>query len=139
MSWPILAIVSASLYSLSNVITKVFQPKLSSGVGIFIFSIGVFLSSTLIALFFKSGTIPKFSWQPAYLALASGFVWAFAQLFFILTIGKNAPISAAIPVVVGGIAVGGVLTGIAFFGETLSLMRIIGIVTVLIGTVILSR
>lgn len=139
MSWPILAILSALLYSLSNAITKVFQPKLSSGVGIFIFSIGVFFSSTLIALFFKFGTAPKFSWQPAYLALASGFVWAFAQLFFIVTIGKNAPISAAIPVVVGGIAVGGVLAGLMFFGETLSIMRIVGIMTVLIGTIILSR
>lgn len=140
MNWPILAVLSALLYSLSNAITKMFQPKLSTGLGMFIFSTGVFLASALIAIGMKSGGItPKFSLPPAYLAIISGIVWAFAQLLLIVTFSKDAPISIAVPIIVGGIAVGGVLTGLVFFGETLSFMRIIGIVTVLIGTVILSR
>ncbi len=140
MNWPIVAILSALLYSASNAITKTFQPKLTSGIGMFIFSVGVFIASALIAIFMKSGgNVPKFSWGPVSLALASGFVWAFAQLLLLVAFAKNAPLSIAVPMIVGGIAVGGVLTGIAFFGETLSPIRIIGIVTVLIGTVILSR
>lgn len=139
MSWPILAIISALLFSTSNVITKTFQPKLNSGLGMFVFSIGVLITSAITAVVYKSGAAPKFSWSPVYLALAAGTVYTLAQLLFIITLAKNAPLSIAIPIIVGGIAVGGVVTGIAFFGESLSLMRIIGIVTVLIGTVILSR
>ena len=140
MNWPIIAVISALLYAGSNAITKTFQPKLTTGVGMVVFSAGVFLTSLLVAMFMKpTGTVPKFSWPPVYLALASGFVWAFAQLALLITFAKGAPISIAVPIIVGGIAVGGVLTGIAFFGETLSLVRIVGIVVVLIGTVMLSR
>lgn len=140
MNWPILAILSGLLFAGSNAITKAFQPKLPSALGMFIFSAGVFLTSAFLALFIRSAAgAPKFTWPPSYLALTSGFVWAFAQFLLIVAFAKHAPISIAIPIVVGGIAVGGVLTGLLFFGETLSLMRIIGIVTVLIGTVILSR
>lgn len=140
MSWPILAVLSGLLFAGSNAITKAFQPKLPSALGMFIFSAGVFLTSAFLALFIKSGAgAPKFTWAPSYLALTSGFVWAFAQFLLIVAFAKHAPISIAIPIVVGGIVVGGVLSGVAFFGETLSFIRIIGITIVLIGTIILSK
>ncbi|MEK7577204.1 MAG: hypothetical protein AAB492_01120 [Patescibacteria group bacterium] len=140
MNWITASILSAVLYSTSNAVTKVFQPKLSFGIGMVLFSIGVLVSSLVLTMVTKTPlTITKVTQQAMTLAFVSGLIWAFAQLFLLMTLAKNAPLSIAIPVIVGGIAVGGILAGVAFFGETLSPMRIVGIMIVLIGTVILSR
>lgn len=140
MNWLTLSLLSALFYAGSNALTKLFQPKLSTGLGMFIFSIGVFVASAVMAVFVKSGnSVPKASVAPILLAISSGCVWAIGQYLLIVTFAKNAPISVALPIILSGIAVGGILTGVTFFGETLSLTRIIGIVIVLIGTFVLSK
>lgn len=140
MNWIVTAIISAAFLSLSNVIAKLYQSKISLGAGMIIFSLGVLVVSVLVTLISKTPFTTSKSLQSAvWLALVYGIIWALGQIFFLTTLAKNAPISLAIPIIVGGIATGGALAGVAFFGETLSLMRVIGIITILTGTVILSR
>lgn len=140
MNWITTAIISTIFIALSNVIAKFYQSKIPLGIGMIYFTIGVFVISVIASIVNKS----PLSWsksmqQGALLAFAYGFIWAIGQVFFLLSLSKNAPLSLVIPVLVGGIGMFGVLSGVVFFNETLSLMRVIGIVTVLIGTVILSR
>lgn len=140
MNWIISAILSSLFFSLSNAVTKVFQPRLSYGLGLGIFSLGVLLTSLVILLFSKTPIVAgKLIQQSSGLALVSGFIWGIAQFFFLLMLSKNAPLSVAIPIVVGGIGIGGILAGILFFGEQMTLMRIIGATIVLVGSVILAK
>jgi uncharacterized membrane protein len=140
MNWFTFALLSALLFSVSNALTKMFQPRLATGVGLIVFALGVVGAALINLLGIKSTTPPASGGiNPMALAITSGFVWGFAQLFFIFMLAKNAPVSVAIPVVIGGIGIGGVLAGALLFGETLTLMRIIGIVIVLAGSILLGR
>lgn len=140
MTWLAAALISAALFSVSNGFTKVFQSKLGTGFGMILFSLGVLASSIFITYVLKIGLpIYKQPTQTIQTALIAGLVWGFAQLFFIIMLGKNAPMTVALPIVVGGIGVGGILTGVLFFGEQMTVPRLIGATIVLIGTVILSR
>jgi multidrug transporter EmrE-like cation transporter len=69
----------------------------------------------------------------------SGFVWAWATYLFLWVIAKNTALSLAIPILVGGIGVGGVIAGVLMFGESLNVLRIAGILIVLAGSVLLAR
>lgn len=139
MNWMMFAILSALLFSVSNALTKMFQPKLATGIGLVLFALGV-LGAAVVNIIFGKYTSPQTSTgNPILIALSAGFIWGFAQLFFILMLAKNAPVSVAIPVVIGGIGIGGVLAGILLFGETLTITRIIGIAIVLTGSIILGR
>jgi multidrug transporter EmrE-like cation transporter len=117
-----------------------FQPRLATGVGLVVFALGV-LAAAIVNLLAVKGPAPQAGAgiNPLTLAVTSGFIWGFAQLFFILMLAKNAPVSVAVPVVIGGIGIGGVLAGVLLFGETLTLMRIIGIAIVLAGSILLGR
>lgn len=140
MNWFITSLLSAAFFSASNAVTKIFQPKLSFGIGMIIFSIGVLTSSVVYSLITKAPlTLTKISQQTMSFAFGAGFIWAFAQLFFLMTLSKNAPLSVAVPIIVGGIGIGGILTGVLFFGEHMTGMRVVGAVIVLAGSIILAR
>lgn len=140
MNWFISAILSAALFASSNAVTKVFQPKLSFGIGMVLFSLGVLISSLLVTVATKTPmTVTKVAQQAMGLAFGSGLIWAFAQTFLLITLSKNAPLSVAIPIIVGGVGIGGIAAGVLLFGEQMTLMRTIGSVIVIIGSVILAR
>lgn len=140
MNWLTSALIAAALFSTSNALTNVFQSKMSMGAGLTLFSAGVFACALIIAAVLKTSfqNLSQ-SGTGIYFALGSGIVWALAQMTFLLMLSKNPPLSIVVPIVVGGIGVGGVITGALFFGEQLSTMRVIGAAIILLGTVILAR
>ena len=142
MTWFVAALLSALLFSISNAITKDFQPKLSLFTGLLFLILGglfaviigmVITGSSLVK--YMGQTNPKALWE----AITSGFVWASATFVFFYVLSKNAPLSLAMPVIVGGIGVGGVLAGLLVFHESLTTMQLIGIIVVLAGSVLLAR
>ncbi len=140
MNWITMAVASALGYSAANALTKIYQSKLPLIAGVGFFAFGIFVTSLITLLLTKSsGDILKHANNYAGIAALAGLIWFFAQFLFVDAMSKNAPISLLIPFVTGGIAIGGVITGLLFFGETLSTIKIIGVIVVLIGTVMLSR
>ncbi|HLD24326.1 MAG TPA: hypothetical protein VJB96_00195 [Patescibacteria group bacterium] len=140
MNWIATTLLSAFFIALSNVLAKIYQSKIALGIGLAIFAIGVFVIAFITTTIQKTPVVLSKSFQQAaMLAFLYGVIWAIGQVFFLLTLSKNAPLSLTIPILVGCIAIGGVISGLVFFKETLSSLQIIGVITVLIGTVILSR
>lgn len=142
MSWFIAILLSALLFSVSNAMTKGFSPRLSLLTSLFVFALGTLFAAGLGLLISKSALIrytadasPRALWGMA----VSGFVWAWATYLFLLVISKNTALSLAIPILVGGIGVGGVVAGVLIFGESLTLARVIGIFVILGGSVLLAR
>lgn len=140
MNWLLTAAIAATCFSIANVFIKFYQPKLGSGLGLLYFILGGFIMTSLLTFGARlGGPIAKNVGNAPMMAIISGVVWAVANFFFFSLIAKNAPLSIAMPVVVGGIGVGGVVAGVLMFGESLNLVQIIGILVVLTGSVILAK
>lgn len=140
MNWLLTAFIAATCFSISNSFIKLYQPKLGSGLGLVIFTLGGLLMTIFLTFIAKvGGPAAKNVGNAPWIALFSGLVWAVANFFFFTLFANKAPISIAMPVVVGGIGVGGVLAGLLVFGESLNITQIIGIVVVLAGSVILAK
>ena len=139
MNWLLYTLLAAVFISLSNALTRFFQPVLSVPLGMFIFSVGVLFSSFCVSFF--SGS---FAWNSdmrvgVLFALMSGAVWGIGQLFFITALSKQAPLSVMVPIVVGGIGIGGIVAGTVIFKESITFFRIFAMMLVLIGSVLLAR
>ena len=71
--------------------------------------------------------------------LLSGVFFTGAVLLYNTTLSRNVPLSIALPMLVGGIGVAGVIAGVVVFHESLSLMKLIGVSVKLVGTVVLAK
>jgi drug/metabolite transporter (DMT)-like permease len=142
MNWFIAALLSALLFAISNALTKGFSSRLNLFTGLLFFTIGGLLVPLLGFLVTKTPFI-KFAHSAAPRALwgmmASGFVWAWATYMFLDLLSRSTALSVVLPIIVGGIGIGGVVAGVLFFGETISTTQIGAIVLVLIGSILLGR
>ena len=138
-NWIPFALAATLFFSLSNTFTKIYQAKLGSGFGSIMFTVGAVVGAVAIAMLTRSTLPMQKSSSGITLAVISGLLWAIANILLLTAIGKQAPISIVMPLVVGGIGLGGALIGVLAFGETLSSIQIFGILTVLAGSIILSR
>lgn len=141
MNWYITSIAAIIFFSAANALARLFQDKIHPLYALVPQIIGAFLSAGIVAVGFKllSPKSGAFTTQGVTLAIIAGVVWAVGQIFFYVTLSKDAPLSVVIPLVVGGVGVGGVLAGVMFFSEQLSFLRFTGISIVLIGSLILAR
>lgn len=141
MNWYLFSLLAVLSYSVGNVITKYVSARLSSLAGALGQAVGAIIISTITFLVYqtftsRSGSVDRGSFIAA--AIGGG-LWVIGQIFLFLAFTKNAPISIVIPFVVGGIGVGGVIGGILFFKESLTVMQILGIITVLVGSLMLTK
>lgn len=140
MNWLLTAAVAATCFSIANVFIKFYQPKLGSGLGLLYFIVGGLAMTLLLTFGVKmGGPVAKNVGNAPLMAMISGVIWVVANFFFFSLFAKNAPLSIAMPVVVGGIGVGGVIAGVLVFGESLNIAQIIGIIVVLAGSVLLAK
>lgn len=139
-SWVPNAIIAALFFSAANAFIKIYQPKLGNGFGLFFFVFGGLIATAFITFVLKiDSNMPKQFGTTPYIAMLAGILWAIANFFFFSLFSKNTPLSIAMPFVVGGIGVGGILAGVLFFGERMNASQIAGAVIVLIGSAILAR
>jgi len=141
MNWLVASILSVILFSITNGIARGFQGKIHPLFALVPQLIGSLIVAVLLSLGYKSiaPKIGTFTTQGAILAVIAGVSWVLAQLLYYTALSKNAPLSVAIPIISGGIIVGGVVAGALFFSEQLGASRIIGIILVLIGSILLAR
>lgn len=140
MNWLTTAIIAVIFLSASNIFLKFYLPKLGTGFAIFYFTLAALVVTMILTFVAKVGepAAKQVGYAPLF-AMASGVLWAIGNFFFFTIFIKNAPLSLVMPIVVGGIGVGGILTGVLLFGESLNFIKIAGILIVLTGSIILAR
>ncbi len=140
MNWLTSTIIAVIFLSASNIFLKFYLPKLGTGLGIFYFTFAALLVTIVLAFVAKVGepAIKNVGYAPLF-AMASGILWALGNFFFFTIFVKNAPLSLVMPIVVGGIGVGGIITGVVLFHESLNFTQLAGILIVLTGSIILAR
>ena len=141
MNWYIFSLLAVVSYSVGNVIAKYVSSRLSSFAGALGQAVGAVIVSIIAFFVFqtfssRSGSLDRGSFVAA---AVSGGLWIIGQILLFLALSKNAPISIVIPFVMGGLGVGGVIGGILFFKESLTGMQILGIITILAGSVMLAK
>lgn len=141
MNWYIFSLLAIISYSFGNAITKYVSSRLSSFAGALAQAIGAVVVSLITFFVFQSlaSRTPKIDQGNFLAAVAGGGLWVIGQIFLFFAFSKNAPLSIVIPFVVGGIGVGGVIGGILFFKESLTTMQFFGIITVLVGSIMLAK
>ncbi len=139
MNWYLTTIIAIVGFSGANALSRYISTKFSPIFSFPFFVFGSFVFSLIALLFFKIFSQEKtvFSSQGVTIAIIAGIIWAIGQLSFFISL-KSAPLSLLSCLIIGGIGIGGVLAGVIFFHETLSFMRIIGIVVILIGSIVLA-
>lgn len=141
MNWYIFSLLAVVSYSVGNVITKYVSSRLSSFAGALGQAVGAVIVATITFFVFqtltsRSGSLNRGSFVAAAI---SGGLWIIGQIFLFLALSKHAPISIVIPFVMGGLGVGGVIGGVLFFKESLTMIQTLGIITVLVGSVMLAK
>ena len=141
MNWLGILLISITGHGISTTLVRYYSPRISPLAGAILLSSGA-LATALITLFIlivTGGKMPMPGKDTVVTGLLSGVFFTGAVILFNFTLSKNVPLSIAVPILVGGIGVAGVISGVAVFHETLSMIKLIGISVILIGTVILAR
>lgn len=141
MNWLVLLMMSITGYGISNILVRYYSTRISPLAGAILLSSGA-LATALIVLLIQSiagGKMHTLGRDTLFTGLLSGVFFTGAVLLFNTTLSRNVPLSVAVPILVGGIGVAGVLSGVAVYHESLSIMKLIGISVILMGTVILAR
>ena len=140
MHWILISILSGIGFSTANALAKNFPNKIDSQYALIIFAtVGIITSITgIILVRVLTGKEFILTNQGVMWAAAAGVAWGVGQTLFFITL-KDAPLSLAVPLVVGILGVGGVVAGVLFFHESLTTIRIVGVTVVILGALLLSR
>lgn len=141
MNWLGLLFISITGYGISNALVRYYSTRISPLMGAILLSCGALATALVLLLIqvFSGGKMPIPGKDSIITGLLSGVFFTGAVLFYNTTLSRNVPLSIALPILVGGIGVAGVIAGVAVFHETLSLMKFIGMSVILVGTVLLAR
>lgn len=141
MNWLVLLLISIAGYGISNTLVRYYSTRIPPLMGALLLASGA-LVTALVVLFiqtFSGGKMPIPGKDTIITGLLSGVFFTAAVLFYNTTLSRNVPLSIALPMLVGGIGVAGVIAGVAVFHESLSIMKLIGVIVILVGTVVLAK
>ena len=141
MNWIGLLLISITGYGFSNALVRYYSTRISPLMGAILLTSGALATALIVLLIqsFSGGKMPTPGKDTVITGLLSGVFFTGAVLFYNTTLSRNVPLSIALPILVGGIGVAGVIAGVAVFHESLSVMKFIGIVVIIIGTTVLAR
>ena len=141
MNWIGLLLISITGYGFSNALVRYYSTRISPLMGAILLTSGALATALIVLLIqsFSGGKMPTPGKDTVITGLLSGVFFTGAVLFYNTTLSRNVPLSIALPILVGGIGVAGAIAGVAVFHESLSVMKFIGIVVIIIGTTVLAR
>ena len=141
MNWLSLILISIAGFGTSNALVRYFSTRVSPIVGTVLLIAGMSLTALVIILVnvIIGGKTPIPDRYTIAAAILAGVISTAAQIVYSSTLAKGLPLSIAIPLLVGGLGVAGVIAGVAVFHESLSIMKLIGVSVILVGTIILAR
>lgn len=141
MSWLVGSILSILFFSGKNALQRYISPRLPSLHALIIQAVSAIVVLLIALTLTRSFTqFSRLDSKPVIImTVLAGIMWIFGEYFLYIVFAKNAPLTIVVPLVTGGVAIGGVLTGLLFFNESLTIVRLVGIITVLVGSIILVK
>ncbi|MDH5722179.1 MAG: EamA family transporter [Alphaproteobacteria bacterium] len=130
---------TAALYVLHSVFVKLASGKIDPYSGIFAWCCGSLLAGIVFFLYGKINTETSFSVSCGAFVFFAGIFITTGTLFYLLAFHRNVDFSFATPVVNVSVVMGGLLFGMALFGEPVSMNRIIGVVLGIVSIIFLVR
>lgn len=140
MDWILLAILTACFYALYNIFIKQASGHLHEIAGAVIlqgvaFALGC---GWLIFLSVKGVPIPVSS-RGVLLAVLAGVFVGLAEISSFLVFSRGVAASAGIPIIIGGSVLIAAVIGFLWLKESMSLVRVLGLVLIVGGIWLLSR
>ncbi len=141
MNWLVLLLISIAGYGISNTLVRYYSTRISPLIGALLLTSGALATAMIVLLIqaFSGGKLAMPGKDTIITGLLSGVFFTGAVLLYNTTLSRNVPLSIALPMLVGGIGVAGVIAGVVVFHESLSLMKLIGVSVKLVGTVVLAK
>lgn len=134
----IFAIIAAVAFGVWTVFHQQASPYINPIFGAIIISLTAVILGSIILLPQLEGT-KLFTDQKGIIFVVLAGLFAFAIDFFALkTYASGVPISIGGPIIIGGSVVIASVMGLLFLGESISLMKILGIALVIVGAGILA-
>ena len=136
--WFYYAVAAAALYGLHQIFTKLAAEKISDGFGAFVVEATAALTILLYLGWLRvGGTWNQTSSMPGvFWSVLTGICVGAGTIVFFLLFQKGGPLSA-VPMVLAAGAALMAITGILFFKEPASLLRLLGIGMALVGLLLL--
>jgi len=137
-TWFFYAVGAAVLYGAHQIFTKLAAERISDGLGGFVVEASA--AATILAYLIYLRLFGK--WEQSgtaagvYYSLFTGICVGIGTIFFFLLFQKGGPLSAVPMILAGGAAIMAI-AGMAFFKESASLTRVLGIVLALAGLFLL--
>lgn len=139
MSWILYGIAAGFFFAIYNSLLKLSSTHLHALIGSIALSFGsALITLGLILLVKYSGQEILVTNKGVQLAFLAGVLSAFGSFLYFVMYQHKAPISLGLPVLSISTVIFSVVIGLIFFGEKLSLVRIVGLVLSAISIYLLS-
>lgn len=140
MHWLTFAVLAATSYGFYNFFIKMSAGRLSPTIALMFLAGTSFLVAMISTLTLRiTGQPLTFSRGAILFPILAGVFAGIGEVLYIFMFSKNAPLTIANPLAVGGTIIVAVLLGFIILREPLGAMKISGIVITLIGLFILTR
>lgn len=139
-AWFWYAIVAAVLYGAHQIFTRLAADHIGDGIGGFVVESVAALTILvyLAALWLSGHWAQKVNWTGFNYSALTGVCVGAGTIAFFLLFQRGGPLSAVPAILAGGAAIMAV-AGIAFFGETASWQRLLGVALAIAGLFLLRR
>ncbi len=134
----IVALSSALAYALYNASMKEASGHINHFVGAAILQITAVLVGVLSIIFTKPEINLDFQSKGVIYSVAAGVFVGLAEITMFVVFSKGLSISSGTAIVTGGTVVFGLVIGLFFFKEVLSLQQFIGIASITLGIFLLA-
>ncbi len=129
MSWLIFAILAMIGFGFYNYFVKLSSDKMNVQLATVVLYLSAMVAGLIIFLYIKfTGQTILITSEGIKFVIYAGIATAIAEVFYFLMFLQGTSLVVGLPLVVGGTILVGTLLGIAFLGETLSLIKIAGII-----------
>jgi bacterial/archaeal transporter family protein len=139
MNWLIFALIAIGGYALFNFFLMFSADKISAPIGVAIIgSMTVVVALIAIISMNISGQEFLITSDGIKFAILAGLFTAIAELAYYIMYLKGTNLSIGTPLVVGGTILIATILGVIILSETLSIVKIIGVITTIVGIILLS-
>ena len=133
-----LALASALAYALYNASMKEASDHINHFVGAVILQLTAVLVGTIAIIFTKPEINLDIQSNGLVYSIAAGVFVGLAEITMFVVFSKGLSVSTGTAIVTGGTVVFGMMIGLFFFKEALSIKQIIGILSVTLGIFLLT-
>lgn len=140
MEWIYYAIFAALSFGFYNFFVKLTSDKFSPTVGLLVLTGTSFLVALVATISLKvSGRPIVFTRSSLFLPVLAGVATGLAEIFYLLTFAKGAPLGVGTTVVIGGTMLIATLLGLLVLKETITSVQIAGFILIFGGIVLLTK